>query len=323
MLNTQYDTERLDYEVTTQAREVFPNKIKVLSVSSSLMAHYQKLMSKAIWRPAPGRKLGFLVVQGSILLGLIFLASPVIRLSVRDDYLFKNRPENFNFGKATRNYMDMSVCVATQPLGWYWNLGKLMALIAPTLGDYIQRRYPDDQFLGITTTSLYGKGTQYNRIYKFLGYTKGFGHEHISDEEYEKMMEYLRRNCPHCTPNCANPLSTIPKPILVDGKKTGRFSPKNEWCVIPYARFGDGSNARMRRISAYYSSIGKLKGTETFFHGHKRGVYYHPAIDFKQRQQVIDDWFIRWGVPRWLSHRDKTPPYLSGIEGGQTYKETV
>jgi hypothetical protein len=29
--------------------------------------------------------------------------------------------------------------------------------------------------------------------WKFLGYTKGFGHEHISDEEYDKMRRFLAK----------------------------------------------------------------------------------------------------------------------------------
>jgi hypothetical protein len=125
-------------------------------------------MSKAIWRPAPGRKLGFLVVQDDALLSLIFLASPVIRLKVRDERLFPDAGKDFNYGLAMRSYMDMSVCVASQPIAWHWNLGKLMALIAPTLGDFVNARYPDDLFRGVTTTSLWGNSSQYNRIYKHL-----------------------------------------------------------------------------------------------------------------------------------------------------------
>jgi hypothetical protein len=221
--------------------------------------------------------------------------------------------------------MDMSVCVATQPLGWYWNLGKLMALIAPTLGDKVEARYPEDVFKGVTTTSLYGRGSQYNRIYKYLGLTKGYGHEHIADEEYYAGVEALKSRCTNCNPGCENPLPLIPKHILEDGAVTDDLHPENEWCTVPYARFGDGVNARMRRISAIQKASGSTaKGKDNkgvFFHGHFRGIYYHPAVAPEQRKTVIQEWYERWGLPRYERKKNELPPYQDGKTGGSVYKE--
>lgn len=299
-----YDDDRRDHPFATPLTVVRPDAIKILSTDSGTMSHYQKNMSKAIWRPAPGRKLGFLVMQDDALLGLIFLASPVIRLTARDSYLFPHAGKDFNYGLATKDYMDMSVCVASQPIGWHWNLGKLMALIAPTLGDYVNARYPDDTFRGVTTTSLWGKSSQYNRIYEQLGYTKGHGHEHVSDEEYWKMVAYLRSRCPHCNPGCENPLQLI----------TSRIgAPYDEWCALPGRKFGEGANARMRRIGAYLKATGNK--TITLTHGKLRGVYYHPAVPPEQRPAVIQSWYERWGLPRYERKKNDTPPYQSGLEG--------
>lgn len=66
-------------------------------------------------------------------------------------------------------------------------------MLAPTLGDFALKEY-GDELKGITTTSLWGKGSQYNRIYKFLGYTKGFGHEQYSNAKYHEMTRWLRKN---------------------------------------------------------------------------------------------------------------------------------
>ena len=361
----KYDTERRDYSITTPLIVIRPEAIRVLTVSSGVMAHYQKQMSKAVWRPAPGRKLGFIVVQGDALLGLIFLASPVIRLSARDEYLFPEEYRNahlnekgkFNYGTATREYMDMSVCVASQPVGWHWNLGKLMSLIAPTLGNYIEARYPEDKFKGVTTTSLYGRGTQYNRIYKFLGLTKGHGHEHIKDDEYEKMVEFLREHCSHCNPrrdeehnrdwwqNWLIPLQ--PRRRRLKNEEAKELPPE-DWCAVPGMIFGDGANARMRRIAAYRDVIEKMAAYEkacavpgnnfsdgsnsrmrrisaysqatgdkaiTLTHGHLRGVYYHPAVPPEQRMAVIQEWYKRWGLPRYERLKDQQPPYQTGLEG--------
>lgn len=232
-------------------------------------------MSKAKWRPAPGRKLGFMVMHGEDLLGIIFLASPVINMGARDSAL--GLPANpSEKGKALRNYADISVCVPAQPFGWHWNGGKLIALLASTLGDFWQERY-GEELKGVVTTSLWGRGVQYNRVYRFLGYTKGYGHEHISEERYQEMMQWMRDN-------------------------------NHE---IPSARFGAGSNPRMRRIMAYRKASGDKD--IKLIHGQQRGVYYHEAIDPLLRRQVIQDWYERWGLPRYKRTKNQTPPYFDGL----------
>ena len=279
------EAERLEYAATTPLLVIRPEAIRVLSAPVNVVTFYQKRMSKAVWRSPGGRKLGFLVVQGEFLLGLIFLTSPVKRLTARDNYLFPNASKKFKYGLALKEYMDMSVCVAAQPIGWHWNLGKLMALIAPTLGDYVEARCPVDNFKGVTTTSLYGgnKATQYTRIYKHIGDTKGFGHEHISDGDYERMMSWLREHYPD---------------------------------RIPSARFSDGStNVRMQRIAMYYKLSGDKKPEKgVLFHGHKRGVYYHAAVPPEQRGAVIQNWYERWGLPRHARTKNLQPPYQSGLD---------
>lgn len=178
----------------------------------------------------------------------------------------------------------MSVCVAAQPIGWHWNIGKLLAMIAPTLGDYVEARYPKDEFKGVTTTSIYGgnKATQYTRVYRHLGETKGFGHEHVSDSDYQRMVDWLRMHHPES---------------------------------VPSTRFSDGStNARMQRITAYYKLSGDKKPENgVLFHGHQRGVYYHPAIPPEQRVAVIQNWYERWGLPRHEKTKNLQPPYQDGL----------
>jgi hypothetical protein len=266
----------LDKPYTCPLFEIDPKKIWVEQVDSGVMAFWQKQMSKAVWRPAPGRKLGFIVRHDKDMIGLIFLASPVINLTERDKRL--NMPKDPKLkGKALRSVMDISVCVSAQPIGWHWNLGKLCAMLAPTLGDFFKARY-GEELNHLVTTSLWGRGTQYNRVFEFLGYTKGHGHEHISDERYKEMMDWMRANG-HEVPSC---------------------------------QFGAGSNPRMRRIQAYRKASGDK--TVTLVHGNKRGIYYHPAVSSEKRQEVIKKWYARWGLPRYLRTKDTKPPYESGLE---------
>jgi hypothetical protein len=179
--------------------------------------------------------------------------------------------------------MDMSVCVGAQPIGWYWNIGKLCALIAPTLGDCIEQRYPDDEFKGVITTSLWGKSSQYNRIYKYLGKTKGYGHEHISEERYQSMLQEMRQ-------------------AGVD---------------IPSSSFGAGSNPRMRRIRAYAKAFPKEWEAEfgstpaaRMNHGKRRGIYYHPAVD-PARGSRSSSTGTSAGVDQGTSARRTRPPRIS------------
>jgi hypothetical protein len=270
------DTDQLfPNTLSTPGIEINPQLIQVRQVKASVIQTLQPQMSKAIWRPAPGRKLGFLIEHEQHLLGIAFLSSPVINMKERDNKL--NLPKDpSDKGKELRHYADLSVCVPAQPFGWHWNGGKLVALIATTLGDAWQERY-SDELKGIITTSLWGKGSQYNRIYQFLGYTQGFGHEHISDERYKQMLTWL---------------------------ETNGFD-------IPSSRFGAGSNPRMRRIQAYKKASGDK--TITLKHGNKRGIYYHPATPSNQRQQIIQFWYERWGINRYERTRNQTPPYVDGL----------
>lgn len=274
----------MNYSISNvDPQELDPEKIKVIQIDAGKMIEFQKHMSKAAWKPAPGRKLAFIVVHDNLLLGLIFLASPVINMTDRDKAL--NMPADpSKKGKALRNVADISVCVASQPFGWRWNGGKLMAMIATTLGDFWHERY-NDELKHLVTTSLYGKGSQYNRVYKFVGMTKGFGHEHISDEEYKGMLKWMRDND----------------------------------VEIPSSKFGAGANPKMRRIAAYRKASGDKN--VTLVHNKKRGIYVHDAVSPDKRQEVIQSWFDRWGYPRYLKKKDETPPYANGLSSSDNVVE--
>ena len=158
-----------DLNLTHENILLNPRDIYVEPTTISLMVYMQKMCSKAIWRPSPGRNLSFLVKHKDKVIGLIHLTSPVINLGVRDNYLKLDKDPKVK-GEQLRDYYDMSVCVGIQPLAWYWNIGKLTALLAPTLGDFINERYPNDRFRGVTTTSLWGKSIQYDRVFKMFGF---------------------------------------------------------------------------------------------------------------------------------------------------------
>lgn len=253
--------------------EIDPALITLDRIPQSLLVAYQSKASKAVWRPAPGRKNSYAVHHDGQVIGLLFLASPVINLGVRDQFL--GMPKEGR-GYVLRTVADLSVCVGFQPLAWHWNIGKLIALLATSdeIADDHTDRY-GDQLDWITTTSLYGRGAQYNRIYRFLGYTKGYGHAHVTEDEYQDMLLWMREN-------------KVP---------------------VPSAAFGAGSNPRMRRIAAYQRANGRKVNLK---HGEKRGVYISPARQGTVAD-ITGRWFERWGRPRYERTLDREPPYTNGL----------
>jgi hypothetical protein len=269
------DVRLFEEEVTSNPKLINIESIRIEQVPVSRAVSLQPRMSKAVWRPAPGRKLAFIIRHDQDLLGVAFLASPVINMGARDEALRLSKDPSEK-GRQLRNYADLSACVPAQPFGWYWNGGKMIALLATTLGDYWFDRY-GDELNGIVTTSLWGRGSQYNRVYKFLGYTKGYGHLHISDEQYQNMLSWMRDND-------------------VD---------------IPSSRFGAGSNPRMRRIQAYLRASGDK--SFTLQHGQKRGIYYHDSVAPAKRLEMLSLWYERWGKPRYERKQNEHPPYWDGL----------
>jgi hypothetical protein len=94
--------------------------------------------------------------------------------------------------------MNMSTCVSLQPFGYNFNGGKLLATLAfsKEVLTYFQNKY-NEPLLGITTTSLYGKSIQYDRLIhlKFVGYTKGNSVQSITPEITKLCNEYLKKEC--------------------------------------------------------------------------------------------------------------------------------
>jgi hypothetical protein len=178
---------------THELVEINPKEIKVNQIDVGTLQFYQKNYSKAIWNPNAGRQLGFTVTHYERIIGIMFLGSDVLTIKPRDDFLGLSK-DKWIRGQELKDYFNLGVCVGVQPLAWYWNIGKLLALLSCTLGDFIVKRYPECDFKGIVTTSLWGKSVQYDRVFRLIGYTQGFGTEHIPERKYQEMLRWLREN---------------------------------------------------------------------------------------------------------------------------------
>jgi hypothetical protein len=255
--------------------------ILLQSVSLREMVVYQREASKVTWRPSPGRHLQYVLTHQGDIIGLIALASPVMNMKRRDIFLGLSSHDMRAKGLELRHYLDLSVCVGIQPLAWHWNLGKLCAMTAPTAGADYEKKY-GQSLKGIITTAVWGRSSQYNRVYEPIGFSSGLGSEHVTEEKLKMMREAL--------------------------KKTGWTS---NW-----------KHSRMAVISGYRTRIlGQISDAKrSLTHGHRRGIYFHPAVDYDWRQ-AVKIWYSRWGLPRYERTYNLTPPYTDGISGGRDSTE--
>ncbi len=141
-----------------------------------------------------GRQIYILVKDSNTLkyLGILSLSSDVFSYEDRDKYIGWNLEDKKS---KLSMLMNMSTCVPLQPFGFNFNGGKLLASLAfsKEVQEYFQQKY-NEPLLGITTTSLYGKSIQYDRLeyLKFVGYTKGNSVQNIPPEVTKLCNEYLK-----------------------------------------------------------------------------------------------------------------------------------
>lgn len=206
-----------------------------------------------------GRRIKILVRDIALpekpIIGIIALGSSIIHIPERDAFIGWDKETR------TRNIiytMDAYVLGALPPYSYLLG-GKLLSyLIASKEVKEIFRNKYGHQITStanreandlacIFTTSLYGKSSQYNRIrykdillYNLIGYTKGYGTLHLSDETFNAMYNLLEEN---------------------------KISISN--------RFGDGPSWRMRVIRSAADIIG-INSDFLLQHSFKRAIYLTP-----------------------------------------------
>ena len=127
-------------------------------------------------------------------LGICSLGSDVSSIKVRDDFIGWTKDNRF-IDKKINHIASATTIVPTQPFGYNFLGGKLLAslLCIDEVRRYWETKYTD-KLVGITTTSLYGSHSMYQRIpyWKELGKTSGKMLIKPDDDVYKKWTEYLR-----------------------------------------------------------------------------------------------------------------------------------
>jgi hypothetical protein len=287
-------------EYCRDGKEIIPEKIS-LELKEVLSGSLEETLFKwwnLIWWSIPyqrsyGRQMRFILwdTTHNAPFGLICLQSPVLKMSVRDNYL-----------GLPKNELDIWVnrSMSAQRVGalppYNELLGGKMVAIALTSNDIresYRRKYKNyisiikgrklkPDLLFITTTSAFGRSSLYNRlkynsatVAESLGYTQGSGTFHVPEDLYEELLGFLKRK----------------------GINIGRG-------------YGHGPSRKLRLISLGLHSLG-FPSFE--YHGIKREFYLFPLV--KNLKEVInksekpvwydrpfnnlvDYWQARWAIPR-------------------------
>lgn len=254
-----------------------------------------------------GRRIKLLIRDKDLpnkpIIGIAALGSPIIHIPERDDFIGWDRDTR------TRNLiytLDAYVIGALPPYNYLLG-GKLISylLASKEIREIYRKKYKDqitlkekrkaNKLVGVFTTSLYGKSSQYNRLkynnellYQPIGQTKGFGTLHLSEETIQLMVKYLKSK----------------------GIEVGH-------------KFGDGPSWVMRVIR----NAGDLLGFDSNFllkHSFKRNIYFVPlAKEFKKflndetKQPMFYNYskkeLVAYWKERWLKNRKQNLKVINDV----------
>ena len=254
-------------ETATKRTKELPEKWNTLRNFMSTMKNNSNI----------GRNLNFMVedeVTGKYL-GVVCISSDFLDLTPRDQWIGWER-ENKTQGHMINYTAIGSTIVPTQPLGYNYVGGKLLALLC--LSDTVQRLWKEqygDTLIGVTTTSLYGKSksgglSQYDNLkhWKKMGYTSG-----SMAYEATKKTQYMIRHWLHRE-------HTYKYFEWYGAKKdTGQ----------PYKR-----DHRNRSYHFAYSKLGIPKHLVSS--AHARGIYFGPLYDNSReflRGEITEDQLVK------------------------------
>ena len=244
-----------------------------------------------------GRRIKLIIRDGALpnkpVIGIAALGSPIIHIPERDDFI------GWDVGTRTKNLvytMDAYVIGALPPYNHLLG-GKLISILLASneVRAIYRKKYKDkitlinkrhaNHLVGIFTTSLFGRSSQYNRLkykndllYKPIGETQGFGTLHLSEETIRKMQEFLKS-----------------EGIFITNK------------------FGDGPSWTMRIIN----KAGEMLGFDSDLllnHSFKRNIYFVPLANNWQdflighskkpeyynfpKNELVEFWKKRWLISR-------------------------
>lgn len=275
--------------------EISPRVTEVTTEEEAALFRYASLHWSVPVSKGYGRRMRFLLFDdfNDKLIGIFALGDPVYNLTARDEVIGWDVEQR---NDRLYNVLDAFVLGAMPP---YQQLlgGKLvaMAAVSNVVREKVREKYAgrrtrirgetkQSRPVLITTTSALGRSSIYNRLkyqdrllFRSVGYTRGFGHFHFSEDLFHSLMGFLSE----------------------DGG-------------VPGYEYGQGPNWRIRTLRVALSKIDL--DPNLIQHGIKREVFLAPLAEKWKRFLLgeIDrpNWFrldlselaehfkSRWALPR-------------------------
>ena len=254
-----------------------------------------------------GRRIKILIRDRALsnkpVIGIAALGSPIIHIPERDEFIgwdTKTRTKNLIYT------MDAFVIGALPPYNHLLG-GKLVSLLLASneVRKIYHEKYKDkvtlidkrtaNSLVGIFTTSLYGKSSQYNRLkfqdhllYEQIGNTKGYGTLHLSKETIQEMVKFLKS-----------------KGVDVNH----RFGDGPSWVMRVIAKAGEmvgfDHNFLLRhsfKRSIYFVSLAKN------YHEFLNGAAVQPKYYNYTKKELTNYW-----KERWFKKRKQNPDIIEKV----------
>lgn len=223
--------------------------------------------------------------------GIVGLQSPVLKMSVRDDHL--QIPKE-NLDVIINQSMQAQRLGALPPYNSILG-GKLvaMALTSNELRNGYKAKYKgattlimereiENELLFITTTSAFGRSSIYNRlkyydepVAKSLGYTKGSGTFHVTNEIYKDLQAFLQKN-------------------EIDTNTTFGYGASRKMKLIDQAfSLLNLKEYHYHNIQREFFLFPLAKNLQNVIQKGKRPVYFQRTLN-----EIVDFWKIRWALKR-------------------------
>ena len=312
-------TDINNYDLTVSEIEALDPMIEIIDGSNQTSVENWTLLRRLIhsmeYVANPGRNVKITAKDRNTgkVLGMMSLGSDVTSIAARDNYIGWTKDNKFKDGKLRCTSIGTSI-VATQPLGYNFLGGKLVAMLLTSeeLRTHWKKTY-GDELVGLTTTSLYGIHSMYNGIplWKTLGESSGKVSIKPDDSVYKPWLEWMK-----------NERNEDYKKIMT--QKEGVSGPP--------------TGVKLQIINYMFKELGIRKSD--YDHGFKRGVYFslfyengreylRNEIDdselvmrpkFVQGSEYINKWWKRKAIRRYtkLFNENRLKPeilYYSDILG--------
>lgn len=250
-------------------------------------------------------------------IGAASLGSDVAAINVRDNWIGWSKENKFEHGLLNCTAICTTI-IPTQPFGYNFLGGKMIASLLTTkvIRDEWKRKF-GNTLVGVTTTSLYGSHSMYQRIpfWKELGVTAGKISLKPDDDVFEKWANYLKVNHSEGFDKCTIPyFGDITQDgeiwICTDGKTKITATTREELVSIlegdNYSVHSTGevydkkcrcgsppTGPKLQQMLLLYRIL-EIKA-DSYQHGFQRGVYFAPLYENTReylRGEITDDKLI-------------------------------